>query len=198
MRSVSSLRLAAIAIVLLLLSASTVLGGSGVGGVFNLGVQNTVNKVTALKGTTTAGMLRLTNDGSGPALDLRVKNANTAPILLDAESTGRAQYLNADQLDGMDSTQLVHGKAVVTGSAIALGAGGISPFIVGGASDTDIYWGIGYVCPGTLTQNGSYRFLANPGNGNVNLFVDQGLGDPEYLSWPSGVELTRPTNAAGE
>lgn len=198
MRSISPLRLAAIVILLLLLSATTVFGGSGVGGVFNLGVQNTVNKVTALKGTASTGMLRVTNDGSGPALDLRVKNSGTSPILLDAESTGRVQYLNADRLDGFDSSQLVHGKGVVTRNAIALGAGDISPVLVGGASDSDIYWGIGYVCPATLTQNGSYRFLANPGNGNVNLFIDQGLADPEFLSWPSGVELTRPTNAAGE
>ena len=196
MRKLSHLRLVVAGLALLLISGSAVLAGSGVGGVFNLGVANTVNKVTVLKGTATTPMLRVVNDGSGPALNLQVKNPGTAPILLDAESTGKVDHLNADMLDGKDSTQFIGGKGSVTKFAIALGAGGISP-VIWGPTDAAPEWSIGYVCPANLSDNGSYRVLANfPGP--LNLFIDQGLSDPEYVVLPNNVEITRPANKSGE
>jgi hypothetical protein len=187
-----------------------------------LGGSNQTNLTTILRSNVNGAVLQVANnDTTGGAstkgLNITVPTGR-APIWVNP-TAGKATNLNADlldgqnasaflgvnqtaansdQLNGMDSSQFVSGKAHVSGSAFALCAGCISPVLWGGATDTDIYWGIGYVCPETLTQNGSYRFLANPGNGNVNLFIDQGLADPEFLSWPSGVELTRPTNASGE
>jgi hypothetical protein len=196
MRRISHARVVAVAVALLLISGSAVLAGSGVGGVFNLGVSNTVNKVTALKGAATTPLLRVTNDGSGPALSLQVKNPGTAPILLDAESTGKVVNLNADMLDGRDATQFINGKGAVTSYAIALSAGGISPVIWGPTNDAP-EWSIGYVCPSNLATNGTIRILANfPGP--LNLFLDQGLSDPEYIVLPNNVEITRPTNKSGE
>jgi hypothetical protein len=182
--------------VLLLISGSVVLAGSGVGGVFNLGVTNTVNKVTVLKGSASTTLLRVTNDGSGPALNLQVKNPGTAPIVLDAESTGKVVYLNADMLDGKNSTQFIGGNGSVTQYAIALSPGGISPVIWGPTNDAP-EWSIGYVCPSNLATNGTYRILANY-PGPLNLFIDQGLSDPEYVVLPNNVEITRPANKSGE
>ena len=181
---------------LLLLSSGAVFAGSGVGAVFNLGVTNTVNKVTALKGSATTAMMRVTNDGSGPALSLQVKNSGTAPILLDPESTGRVQYLNADMIDGKDSSQFVAGRASVTSYAIALSPGGISPVIWGPNGDAP-EWSLGYVCPSNLATNGTLRILANH-PGPLNLFFDQGLQDPEYIVLPNNIEITRAMNKTGE
>jgi hypothetical protein len=196
MRNISRPWLIVGVVALLVLSSGVVLAGSGVGGVFNLGVSNTVNKVTALKGAATTPLLRVTNDGSGPALNLQVKNPGTAPIVLDAESTGKVVNLNADMLDGKDASQFVSGKAAVTSYAIALSPGGISPVIWGPTNDSP-EWSIGYVCPSNLATNGTIRILANfPGP--LNLFLDQGLSDPEYIVLPNNVEITRPTNKSGE
>jgi hypothetical protein len=196
MRRVSRLWLIVGVGALLAVSTGVVLAGSGVGGVFNLGVSNTVNKVTALKGAATTPMLRVTNDGSGPALSLQVKNPGTAPIVLDAESTGKVVNLNADMLDGKDASQFVAGKAAVTSNATALGPGGISP-VIWGPTSTAPEWSIGYVCPSDLNTNGTIRILANfPGP--LNLFFDQGLQDPEYIVLPNNVEITRAMNKSGE
>ena len=197
MRRYRPLQLVIGAITLLVLSTGVVIAGSGVGGVFNLGTTNTVNKATVLKGSTTSSLFRVTNDGSGPALALNVKNPGTAPMVLDSESTGRVVHLNADMLDGKDSSQFLAGKGAVTRYAIALGPGGISP-VIWGPTDEAPEWSIGYVCPNNpQATNGTYRILANfPGP--LNLFIDQGLSDPEYVVLPNNVEITRPTNKSGE
>ena len=196
MRRFRTFRFVIGAVTLMVLSTGVVLAGSGVGGVFNLGVTNTVNKLTLLKGSASTAMLRVTNGGSGSALSLQVKNPGTAPIVLDAESTGKVVNLNADMLDGKDASQFISGKGAVTSYAIALSPGGISPVIWGPTNDAP-EWSIGYVCPSNLATNGTYRILANfPGP--LNLFIDQGLSDPEYVVLPNNVEITRPTNKSGE
>jgi hypothetical protein len=90
--------------------ASMALAGTGVGGVFNLGVKNTVNAVTELVSTSGAGpngpMLRVDNNGTGTA-------ATGVEILTEAgkppmkvNSATKVANLNADRLDGKDSTAL--------------------------------------------------------------------------------------------
>jgi hypothetical protein len=196
MGTVAHGRAIAIGTVLLLMSGSAVLAGTGVGGVFNLGVTNSVNKVSVLKGTVSTPLLRVTNDGTGPALSLQVKNPGTAPILLDAESTGKVAHLNADMLDGKDSTQFIGGTGAVVSRAVAMGPGDISVVVFGPTAD-DVRWQVAYVCPSNLSDNGTYRILANfPGP--LNLFFDQGLADPEYIVLPNNVEITRPANKSGE
>jgi hypothetical protein len=76
--------------------------GTGVGGVFNLGKTNSVNGSTLLIGKTTDKQLKITNTGSGPALGLSVA-AGKAPLTVNS-SAGKATNLNADKLDGLDST----------------------------------------------------------------------------------------------
>jgi hypothetical protein len=112
------------------LTATAAIAGTGVGGIFNLGQNNTVNQASALTGTTngdqldvvnngtasnatagtfvgksaTAAAIRSFNTGGGPALGLSV-NAGKAPFTTN--SAVKVANLNADQLDGYDSAVFV-------------------------------------------------------------------------------------------
>src|SRR5207247_1388060 len=80
--------------------------GSGVGGVFNLGADNTVNKTTTLRNTNsfTGPQLQVKNSAGGPALNLQV-NSGKPPMTVN--STGKVANLNADRVDGVDSGGLL-------------------------------------------------------------------------------------------
>src|SRR5215472_7400189 len=91
----------AIASSLVMISASA-LAGTGIGGVFNLGQTNRVNAQTTLRGSVNGRSLQLTNTGSGPALGITV-GAGKAPLVVSAKA-GKAINLNADKLDGHDSS----------------------------------------------------------------------------------------------
>lgn len=99
------------------LLASTAVAGTGIGGVFNLGQDNTVNATTALTGNTSGPQLRVKNSGAGPALELKVASGK-APITVN--SSTKVGKLNADFLDGLDSTGFVHGSGQVRGFALTL------------------------------------------------------------------------------
>lgn len=71
---------------------------------FKLGRTNTVDKMSQLVGSASGAMLRVVNNGSGPALDLRVESGE-APM--NVNSAARVDGFNADQLDGKDSTAFV-------------------------------------------------------------------------------------------
>lgn len=67
------------------------------------GVENTVSNVTSMVGTlANAPILRLDNNGTGPALDLQVESGN-APMTVNP-GAGKVTNLDADKLDGKDST----------------------------------------------------------------------------------------------
>src|SRR5207245_4081561 len=84
-----------------MLASTAALAGSGVGGIFNLGRTNSVNRQSALVGKATAAMLRVQNKGSGPAAAFQVA-AGKAPFAVN--SNVRVGNLNADLLDGKDSS----------------------------------------------------------------------------------------------
>jgi hypothetical protein len=85
----------------LTVSATNVMAGNGIGAVFNLGKTNKVSHVSALRGSTSSALLQVTNTGVGPALKLTVK-AGAAPLQVSSET--RVAHLNADKIDGFDST----------------------------------------------------------------------------------------------
>jgi hypothetical protein len=105
----------AVVAVLTLGTASAALAGSGVGGVFNLGVTNSVDAITNLVGSVTGPSLRIDNnsaDSAATALDLQVE-AGSAPMKVN--SGIKVTNLNADLLDDKNSTQFataINGKAV--------------------------------------------------------------------------------------
>ena len=126
-----------------LLVTSTAIAGSGAGGIFNLGVENTVSTTGSSVGTTkllgavngnslslqntstssvaravaalsrsaSAATAMFENTGGGPALSLVVP-AGRPPLAVS--STARVANLNADRIDGVDSTSLARGTGVTT------------------------------------------------------------------------------------
>lgn len=78
------------------------------------GVVNAVTSVTTLAGTLADPILRLDNNGEGPALDLQVE-PDGAPLTANPEA-GTATGLSADELDGEDSTDFVSADGIYTKS----------------------------------------------------------------------------------
>lgn len=113
----------------LVMVASTALAGTGVGGVFNLGVSNGVDQKTTLTGKTPAGSTQLqvndtlasggaalgaassssdptakfANSGTGPAARFQVVSG----IPFTVSSSTKVPHLNADRLDSLDSTDFL-------------------------------------------------------------------------------------------
>jgi len=105
--------LLAVVVALTLATASVAVAGSGVGGVFNLGKTNTVNAITKLVGSVTGASLVVDNNSTGTgatALDLQVEPGKTP---MKVNSATKVANLNADTVDGKDSTGLGQVWAVV-------------------------------------------------------------------------------------
>jgi hypothetical protein len=64
---------------------------------FKLGRTNTIDNMTTLIGSASGTLLRINNNGGGPALDLRVEEGE-APM--NVNTAALVDELNADQLDG--------------------------------------------------------------------------------------------------
>jgi len=89
-----------------ILTATAAVAGTGVGGVFNLGKTNQVNATTGLKGAVAGAQLSVSNTNTGAgASGINVQVASGKPPIV-TNSSSKVQNLNADQLDGLDSTQL--------------------------------------------------------------------------------------------
>jgi hypothetical protein len=111
--------------------ATTALAGNGPGGIFNLGQKNTVNRLTQLVGAPTSGaMLRVDNDGSGTALELKVglptaNPADKTPPPMTVDSQAKVTNLNADELDGFDSSELQRGLSSECAVGSSIDANGV-------------------------------------------------------------------------
>jgi hypothetical protein len=87
--------------------ASTALAGTGVGARFDLGKTNTVNQISKLVGSVAGPSLQIDNnsaEAAATALDLQVEPGK-APITVNSDA--KVANLNADKLDGTDSTGFV-------------------------------------------------------------------------------------------
>src|SRR5215217_5275863 len=93
----------ALVMALVLGVASVALAGTGVGDTFNLGQANTVNKISSLIGSASSAMLKIDNNGAGPALALQVEPGKQ-PMTVNSDR--KVARLNADELDGKDVTQI--------------------------------------------------------------------------------------------
>jgi hypothetical protein len=88
--------------------ASTALAGTGVGAPFNLGQTNTVDAISKLVGSVAGPSLQIDNNSTNAAataLDLQVE-AGKAPMKVSANA-GKATNLDADKVDGKDSSAFV-------------------------------------------------------------------------------------------
>lgn len=69
---------------------------------FKLGKLNAVDRVTSLVGNASGPLLKITNDGGGPAVALESADGEP-PLRVNAQS-GKAANLDADKLDGQDAS----------------------------------------------------------------------------------------------
>ena len=105
----------------LILGVATTALAAASGDPFKLGRTNAIDKISKLVGDTGAAMLRVENEGSGPALDLRVGEGE-APMTVD--SAARVDDLNADQVDGQGADDFVSEDKTYTVTELETGLGG--------------------------------------------------------------------------
>jgi len=79
---------------------------------FRLGQSNRVDRLTTLVSTLAGPVLRVDNDGSGTALDLRVGDPAAAPATktvapMKVDSQGMVLNLNSDELDGKSASEFL-------------------------------------------------------------------------------------------
>jgi hypothetical protein len=91
-----------LALIFGVLSRATAHTGSA--GLFHLNHNNPVSALSTLTGTLTGSVLKVDNNGAGPALSLEV-GSGKAPLTVNS-SAGKATNLNADKLDGLNSTDI--------------------------------------------------------------------------------------------
>jgi hypothetical protein len=97
----------AVIMALVLSVSSAALAGTGVGATFNLGKQNTVNRLSQLLGSTDNALLNIDNSNGGPsatALSLKVE-PGLAPMTVN--SSTQVSNLNADLVDGRSASSFV-------------------------------------------------------------------------------------------
>jgi len=88
------------------LVASAAFAGTGIGAVFNLGKTNAVNAPTQLRGSVNTGQLQVVNTNTGGlATGIGIAVPSNRPPLV-VTSKAKVGNLNADLLDGVDSSQL--------------------------------------------------------------------------------------------
>jgi len=106
----------AVILALVLSVTSAVLAGTGVGATFNLGEQNTVNRLSQLLGSTDNALLRIDNNNAGTnatALNLRVE-PGLAPMTVN--SSTQVSNLNADLVDGRSASSFLANNTYRLGS----------------------------------------------------------------------------------
>ncbi len=86
---------------------------------FHLGHNNPVGRLSALTGTLTGALLKLDNNGTGPALQLEVAQ-HSAPLKVN-DLAGTASGLSADELDGRDSSEFAYGQGGIADEALYAG-----------------------------------------------------------------------------
>jgi hypothetical protein len=97
----------------LTLTTTAALAGTGVGGVFNLGVKNSVNGTTTLTGRVAGSQLQVTNTSArSGATGIGIRVAAGKPPLV-VNSSAEVVHLNAGMVDGKPATAFLP----VTGTA---------------------------------------------------------------------------------
>ena len=124
--------------------AATALAGTGVGAPFNLGETNRVDAISRLVGAVPGGSLVIDNNSAAAAataLDLRVE-AGRAPLKVN--SSTRVTRLNADLVDGLDSSELGEPRGFafvkINGGVDPARSKGVNDVVIGeGETNTNLY-----------------------------------------------------------
>jgi hypothetical protein len=108
---------------------------------FKLGRTNTIEKMSTLVGSASGALLSVNNEGSGPALDLRVEPGE-APM--NVNSTTQVDDFNADKLDGKDSTAFMATETYTVQELQSGGGGGQIGNRIANCDQGDILLGGGF------------------------------------------------------
>lgn len=92
---------------------------SGSTGLFHLNHNNPVSALSTLTGNLAGSVLRVSNNGAGPALSLQV-GSGQAPLTVNA-SAGKATNLNADRLDDKEASSFADATHQHSGTDITSG-----------------------------------------------------------------------------
>ena len=105
----------------LVLSGGTMALAAVPGDPFKLGRTNSIDQMSTLVGSASGTLLRINNNGSGPALDLRVEPGE-APM--NVNSTTQVSALNADQVDGQSASAFISKDKIYSVQKTKGGPGG--------------------------------------------------------------------------
>lgn len=105
----------------MILGAATAALAAVPGDPFRLGKINRIDEISILVGSDSGALLRVNNEGGGPALDLRVRPGE-APM--NVNSATRVNGLNADQLDGQGANDFIAEDKIYKVTDAETGTGG--------------------------------------------------------------------------
>jgi hypothetical protein len=151
------------AVMVLVLAGNTVAFAT-TGHSFILGKKNTANKITTLKRTT-----------AGSALKLKTTSSSAAP--LSVNGSGKVTNLNADKLDGLDSSQLTTTTTVLNNTDTTTNLGNLHEWTFSLAPGT---YHLAYTV-GLASFTSSTAFQAVCGFLNLDTF-----DSPTSVGWQSG------------
>jgi len=138
------------------------------------------------------------NDGGG--IGIAGRSNQSGGVGVYGEATGPGGLAGSFQGDvSITGALKVGGAQVVTGgkllrNAVALGPNNCCNFTV---LEDPGYWRIGYLCPDPLTNLGVIT-IGNKSSEAMNVFVDNGGSNPEYLQLAALDRADRGANPSGE
>ena len=174
-----------VAVALAVVSVGTAFAGNGRLANLQLGIANTIDGyLTTLTGSFANGnMLQVTNTNTtstarglgvrtsgGPGVRITVPTGR-APIAVNA-GAGKATNLNADKLDGTDSSGFVQGVGKVSGKREYVALGSRAWFTTSLARFT-------FFCGTSTMPYDDIRFI-NDSGANLDYWVDSGGANPAY------------------
>lgn len=140
---------------------------TGSAGLFHLNHNNPVTALSKLTGTLAGAVLKVDNNGAGPALSLEAESGK-APLTVNS-TAGKATNLNADKIDGLDSSAFVKGASTISYGKVDIPAGTNAPIIT--TSNPDLR--ISYSCPSSPQTANGVLLLSYSGQEPVNVFFDR-------------------------
>jgi hypothetical protein len=195
--------LVGLAVILALLFGVASMAFAGNGDPWRLGQNNVATAITSLGGAAGVNgpMVRLTNNDGGTNDTALTLNVQSGEPPMAVNSPTKVTDLNADQIDGLNSTDFVQGSGVAISAARTVTKGNF--FYLYDAFQKDrLGLNVAYRCPDPLSNQGLLRFT-NYTSGTVNVFSDNGSADPVYTTVaPGGSGATsdydQATNPSGE
>lgn len=195
LRLVRRLAIVGVSASIIALTVPAAIGGTGVGAVFNLGRTNSVNRTSVLTGNYSSRILQITNGGTGTALALTTRS-NVPPMKVS--SSAKVSNLNADRLDGLDSSAFLQPTGQVQ---VALGnAGWTQPSSTGSLTESQFTTGTAFRASTT-----GARFIVATPDLPVSLFGRAVELRAVEFCYATGagtfldtIEINRLTSTAGE